>query len=279
MLDDRHHFKPFRGKLWRNASVEMSRGCPWGWCTYCINSTLRNTQKECGKWHREKPIKNVINELKYLIKKHNLNLVFFADDDFCVMGRSRWEEFCYQYKKEIGLPYWMNTELASLNERILKDLVDTGCEGMGIGLESGSEWVRTNVLNRKPMTNKEMKRRYRMIEDAGLTLTLNSMIGMPKETEAHIFETIKFLKDLQPKSIDVNYMTPFVGSQIHKLALEMGCFEPQTRPGFRTMIKDPCMRKNPAMKLPQISREKLMDIYFKFNDYVRGNIPVPKEYA
>ena len=278
MWDDKHHYKPFRGKLWRNASVEMSRGCPWGWCTYCINSTLRLSQKECGKWHREKPIANVIKELKHLIGKHDLDLVFFADDDFCVMGRPRWEEFCYQYKKEIGLPYWMNTELASLNEHILKDLVDTGCEGMGIGLESGSEWVRTNVLNRKPVSNEVMKQKFKLIEDSGLTLTLNSMIGMPLETEAHIFETIKFLKELQPKTVDVNYMTPFVGSQIHKLALQLGCFEPQTRPGFRTMIKDPCMRKNPAMNLPQISRERLTDIYFKFHDYVRGEISIPRDY-
>ena len=139
-------------------------------------------------------------------------------------------------------------------------------------------WVRDNVLNRKPVSNKVMKEKFKLIEDSGITLTLNSMIGMPRETEAHIFETIKFLKDLQPKSIDVNYMTPFVGSQIHKLALELKCFEPQTKAGFRTMVKDPCMRKNPAMDLPQISRERLMDIYFKFNDYVRGKIPLPREY-
>lgn len=278
MWDDKHHYKPFMGKLRRNANVEMSRGCPWGWCTYCINSILRLTQKECGKWHREKSITNVIKELKYLIKKHSLNLVFFADDDFCVMGRPRWEEFIYQYKKEIGIPYWMNTELASLNERILRDLSDSGCVGTGIGLESGSEWIRTNVLNRKPVSNRVMKERFKLIEDAGLMLTVNSMIGIPRETEAHIFETIKFLKDLQPKSLNVSYLTPYVGSQIHKLALDLHCFEPQTELGFRTMVRNPSLRKSPTMDLPQISREMLTDILFKFNDYVRGNLSIPREF-
>ena len=278
MWDDKHHYKPFLSKLRRNITIEMSRGCPYGWCNYCHNSTQRSNQKECGKWHREKSLDNVFREMHYLIEKHDMNLVFFVDDDFLVMGKPRWAEFVRRYKEEINLPFWMNTELDSINERNSNDLTEIGCAGVGIGLESGSEWIRSNVLNRKYVSNAEMTRRFKIIDDAGIRLTLNTMIGIPGEHEDDIFESIKFLRALKPKSIDCNYLTPFIGTPIHKTALKHGLFEAQTRPGFRGMVKNPRMRKHPSMDMPWISQETLKDIYYKFSDYVYEKIPIPAQF-
>ena len=51
-----------------------------------------------------------------------------------------------------------------------------------------------------------------------------------------------------------------------------------TEPGFKGMAKDITVRKRQVMKLPQITDELLDDIFYKFTDYVYGNIEIPEEF-
>ena len=91
--DDAHFVKAYDGKLYRQGNIELSRGCPQK-CTYCINETWRNEFFETGsKLIRKKSIPKLIDEVKILRDKHNLNMFAFADDNFLALTRDKMDEF------------------------------------------------------------------------------------------------------------------------------------------------------------------------------------------
>ena len=277
LWDKKHFVKPYTGRLWQAGYFEMSRGCP-NKCSYCINGCLQASQRNCGRFHREKSIENVINEIKTLKEQYSFEMIFFTDDDFLLTSHTRFDAFINAWMAEIKLPFWINTELELMTEKRLCKLKESGCCGIALGLESGSEWIRSNILHRKYIDNDILIKRFKMIESAGIRITVNSIIGSPDEYEDDVFETIKLLRRIHPKSISVSFMAPFAGTAIHAMAKKEGYFDVYTEPGFRGMAKNVSVREGSVMKMPQITSERLNDIFFKFYDYVYGNIEIPKEF-
>lgn len=277
-LWNRNHFvKPYDGKLCLTGNIEMSRGCLHK-CSYCINYSCQTTfGNERNKFHREKSIENVIREIKTLMKLCNLEMVFFCDDDFLLMSRSRLEEFQESWKKEINLPYWINTTVETVNRERLKYLKETGCCGIGIGIETGCEWLRKRVLLRNT-SNKQIKEGFQLIHEYGIRTTANIMLGFPGEYEEDIFETIKLVKQVKPKSCSLSFVAPYIGTAIHAVSKKLDYIETWDKPGFKGMVKNTSMRKGSTIRLPQISNEKLIDSFYKLTDYINGQLQIPKKF-
>lgn len=277
LWDERHFVKSYNGRLYQTGSFEMSRGCP-NRCSYCINERLQITQQNCGRFHREKSVANLIKEIKMQKAQHGFELIFFADDNFLLMPQAKLDEFARAWTSEIGLPYWINTHLEQITEERLAKLKESGCCGIGIGLESGSEWIRSNVLHRRHIDNDRIVQKFKLIERSGIRVTANSMIGFPGECEDDIFETIKLNRRIRPSSIDLNFVAPYAGTAIHVIAKEKGYLDTYTEPGFKGMARNITVRKWPVIKLPQITSEKLTDIFYKFTGYIYGDIEIPEEF-
>ncbi|MFC2066197.1 B12-binding domain-containing radical SAM protein [Chloroflexota bacterium] len=277
LWDKRHFIKPYTGRLWQAGNFETSRGC-LNKCSYCINECLQILHRGFGRFHRGKSISKVIREIKTLKGQYSLEIIFFADDNFLLMSHARFNEFVHAWTSEIRLPYWMNTEFELITEERLAKLKESGCCGIGIGLESGSEWIRSNVLRRRYISNDRIVEKLKLIESFDIRVTANSMIGFPGEYEDDIFETIKLNRKIKPKSLDLNFVAPYAGTAIHAMAKEKGYLETYAEPGFRGMAKDITVRKKPVMELPQITNEQLNDIFYKFTDYVYGNDEFPAQF-
>lgn len=276
LWDKRHFIKPYTGKLSQAGYFEMSRGC-LNKCSYCINFSYRNILREASNYHRKKSVKKAIEEIKILKGKYNFNRIFFCDDNFLLMSRERMEEFAKSWKLEINLPYWINTTAETINSDRLSKLKETGCCGIGLGIESGSEWLRRNVLMRE-ISNEKMEKTFKLIREFDIRTTANNMIGFPGEYEEDIFETIKLCKNIGPKSFDVTFVAPYIGTAIHKVSKELGYIEVWDKPGFKGMSKNIFMRREPVINNPHIAKEKLMDIYYNFMNYIEGRLPIPDKF-
>ena len=271
-----HFVKPYVGKLYNMGTFELSRGCPFK-CTFCINEQYHEVLEEAGGYFRKKSIANGIKEIKTIKEKLGLELIFFADDNFLQMSDSRVAEFTKLWSSEINLPYWINTTVETISSQRLEMLKKTGCTGIGLGIESGSEWLRQNVL-RKPSTNKRIETALNMIHEFDIRTTANCMIGFPGEYEADIFETIKLFKKLRPKSYGLSFVAPYIGTPIHKLAMQMRSIETLDIPGFRGMVPEIEFRGRSTIKNPNITSERLSQIYLDFIDYIEGEKPIPEEF-
>jgi len=277
--EDAHFIKAYDGKLYRQANIEMSRGCPQK-CTYCINETWRNEFFETGsKLIRKKSVRRMIDEAKFLKEEHNLTMFAFADDNFLALTRDRMSEFRDLWNAEVNLPFWLNTTLESVSDWRLQALADCGCAGIGIGLESGNEWVRNEILKRNTKNGNEiLVETFELIRKFGIRSTANSMIGFPGETLADMFETVKLMKRVNPASYDITFVAPYIGTPIHELALERGLIDVDDQPGFLNMDLNIGFRRGSVIRNPYVSEKEMKHLVDNFFNYVTGRLPIPKEF-
>lgn len=280
LWDRRHFYKPYDGKLYWTGYFEMSRGCPYQ-CTYCVNHTIQKSLKEAGRYFRRKTPTVGIQEIKYHKEKYGLKRVVFCDDNFLMMPGShfkKWgEEFKEGWLKEINLPYWIATSADFISPETLQFLAETGCDGIGLGVESGSEWFKQKILKRN-LTNKKTAEVFSMIHDYGIRTTANIMMGFPGEYEEDVFESIKLMKKIQPKSFSVSFVAPYVGTDIHTACVELGLIDLLDKPGFRGMSKEISFREYTTIRNLHISPKRALELYDTFIDYVSGRMPIPEKY-
>lgn len=275
--DERHLLKPYDGRVYRTGYVETSRGCPHN-CTYCVNHAIRKSLHACGSFYRRKNFELVIAELKQQKALWRIERVVFCDDNFLLCQDEQIHAFSELWKHNIGLPYWITTSAEYINRKKLSYLKESGCDGIGLGVEVGGEWFRRHILLRK-LTNKELYDAFRIIDEFEIRTTANFMIGFPGEYEFDIFETIKLMIRLKPKSFDVAFVSPYVGTRIHALARELGLIDVDNSLGFRGMACNVSFRGRPTIRNPYIGQHRLAELYYEIMGYVNGTRKIPEEYV
>ena len=124
-----------------------SRGCPFN-CTYCYNHAYRKTVHHGeGPYVRRRSIESVIGELMLFKQKYPIKEVYFYDDIF-TLNRKWLDAFCYDYKREIGLPFKCLIRPGTISSEMAFKLKDAGLKYSDVGLESGNEGLRRKLLRR-----------------------------------------------------------------------------------------------------------------------------------
>ncbi len=263
IFDDRHFYKPFLGKVWRAGYFETSRGCPHK-CTYCANCIYQDKFKELGKYNRTKPIEYVIKEIEYMVDKYDLDLVWFNDENFMMMSKDRFNEFAEKYKERINLPFFMQTRANTLlDEEKIKTLKEIGCASIGVGLEVGNEERRRKFLQ-KNVSNESYKKALDLCNKYDLRVSCNVIIGLPFETEEDIMETMNFCKEIKTPSVTVSVFAPYHGSKLYDTCIENELIE-------KKYYDDISIRNESVLNMPQLSKEKINELYYNFNKMVFGD--------
>jgi anaerobic magnesium-protoporphyrin IX monomethyl ester cyclase len=274
--DERHLIKPYDGRIYRTGYVETSRGCPHS-CTYCVNHAIRKSLRDCGHYYRRKDFELVIDELKEQKEKLQIERVVFCDDNFLLCKDEQVQAFSDLWKRYVDLPYWITTSAEYVNPRKLSFLKESGCDGIGLGVEAGGEWFRTKILLRT-VTNRKLVDTFRLIHEFGIRTTANFMIGFPGEHEVDVFESIKLMKQLEPRSFDISFVSPYIGTKIHILAQKLGLIDIEDVPGFRGMARNVSFRGKPSIRNPHIDEDRLVQLYYDAMEYVKGSRQIPDQF-
>ncbi len=185
-------------------SVMFSRGCPYG-CTYCLSR-----HGGVGGHVRWKSVDRAIRETKDLVNYAKPKEVYFDDDTF--LKNPKWvSAFLFRYKQEVGLPFYCNSRPEAVNARICELLVDSGCVALGIGIESGSEKIRKNVLNRN-ISDEEIINSFHLAKSKGLSTWSFNMIGIPGEQVDDLRATIRLNEMAGVDFVRVSVYTPYPGT-------------------------------------------------------------------
>jgi len=255
LFDERHFYKPFCGKVYRYGHVEFSRGCPHK-CSYCANEKLQELYKGKGKYFRRKSIEHIIEELEYLKSAHNLEIVKFWDEEFLLLSEKELEKLSSGYKK-INLPFLICARLDSVTERKARLLKEMGCVNVSVGIESGSEALRKNVLNRH-MSNDQIKRGIAILNKYNIRTSTLNMIGIPFETRKNVFETIELNRTTKAKNSSIMILQPWDGTKIRERAIK-----------FNFLSKD-CenyLYTESYLDMPQLSRHEIKGLAKTFTLY------------
>lgn len=263
IFDKRHLMKAFVGKMLQTGFMEISRGCPFN-CSYCANKSYQEIFKCLGSYHREKPMEYAMKEMEYLKKKYSLELIFFNDENFMMMSENRFKEFIDNYKKRINLPFYIQTRAETLlDENKVKMLKEANCATIAIGVESGSEEIRKKILN-KFIPNTIYERAFANCNKYHIRTTANIIIGLPFETEKDILTSVEFCRKLKTESIGVCIFAPYYGTELRKMCVENGFMEDR-------FYENISMHFGSILKMPQISEERLEELYYNFNNLVYGD--------
>ena len=281
--NEKHFMKPYDGKMLMSGNFEMSRGCMHK-CHYCFNRYMQIgfDKEQVGAYRRNKSVDTIIREVLEHDKKLNFEIILFSDDNFLGRSFSEMEEFYERWEKEVKIPYWINTCIETLNEENVPKLKKSKCIGIGIGMETGSEWVRRNILLKGKMTNEMYVEGFRLMAKNKIRSTCNVMIGFPGEYEEDVFDTIKVNKtirsiDKELTSCAMSFVAPYAGTVMHNISVELGLIEVNDKPGFRGLCKDISMLK-PNIYNPNMSWKRMIELRDNFTDYINGDLPIPEKY-
>lgn len=264
IFDQRHLLKPFMGKMWRTGFFEMSRGCN-SKCGFCANPAYQDIFKTLGKYRREKPIEFVMKEIVYLKNKYNLELIFFNDEDFLSMSNERFNEFSTSYKKDVDLPFFIQTRAETLlKESKLRVLKNIGCVTIGVGIETGNYKTRKDLLNKSTKDSVFIKA-FANCDKYNIRTSASVMIGIPFETEEDILSTVELCKKLNPGAIVLSIFAPFHGTKLREVCIENGLIEDEYNENIS-------LNYSSTLKMPQISKERLEELYYSFNHLVYNGI-------
>ena len=205
-----------------------SRGCPFS-CTYCFNHQLVSNYREdlgCSfkglNYIRHFDVDQMIQEIQYLLKSYRNISMFILDDDLFTFYRDYVKQFCTAYKKICQLPFVVNAHVGFFDETRARYLADANCSIVKFGVESGSERIRRQILQRR-MTNEKIVRSIEIAHHYKLHTSIFLMIGLPAETRSDVLATIRLMAKAKPGRYRWSFFFPFPGTKAYEFS-EQGNF-------------------------------------------------------
>jgi len=221
-------------------SIMTMRGCPYS-CSYCYNVLYKKLYLEKGqRLVRFRSARNIIEECKEL-KDYPLEMIYFQDDEFTANPNFR--ELMCLYKDEVAIPFHAQIRIDRVKDENIKLLKEAGCLGVTFAIESGSEKIRKNLLNRH-MTNEQILNGVKILRKYNLKFRTENMIGIPTETKNDILQTVKLNIECKPDVGWSSIFQPYPNLELGNKCIEMGlwkCDVDKFKPSFfdETELKFP----------------------------------------
>jgi len=215
LLPDREGFYKFSSVHRDNPikNIMTSFGCPFS-CTYCYNSLYKEIYPNLKV--RLRTVDSVIEEANKLDAK----LIYFQDD-FFGFNKKWMEEFNDKWNKR---PYHAQMRIETLNNEKIDLLVESGCVGATIAIETYDEEYRATVLKRK-MKNKTIVDNCKRLMSAGLELRTEQMLGLPNTTLEDELNLLRLNCEIRPTIAWTSIFQPYRGTELGEYCVTNGLYE------------------------------------------------------
>ncbi len=178
-----------------------SRGCPYA-CSFCASSALNKHYLESGqgRYLRQRSPEHVIGELVWADERYRPKTVYFVDDNLTL--NTKWlERFSKDYKKWVDIPFYCTANPATIKERDIELLKEAGCQMIGFGLQSASEKIRVEVLNRRG-SNERIIKSATYCHNNTIQFSFDYITGLPSKSNNNVYEAFKFFNRTNPSIIN-----------------------------------------------------------------------------
>ncbi len=250
-------------KSMRTFTMMTSRGCPYN-CFFCASSVVsqRNVRFHSAEY--------IINHIKLLYKKYQIEGIYFHDDLF-IADKERTIKICnYLIKsglnKKIKWACQVRTEIVLSCEDILDLINKAGCVQFEFGFESGNDRI-LKLLKGNSASVIDNQKALDLTNQHGIKIYGNFMFGNYSETKRDMKDTIDFIE----KNIDkLNFYYVFAANPLPGTAWwKKGLFDPGTFEYERLGDND----KNPKSFTTTLSDEELKKYLNKINILAYKRMP------
>jgi radical SAM superfamily enzyme YgiQ (UPF0313 family) len=195
--------------------VLTARGCPYA-CNFCYRME---------KGYRMRDPENVMDEVSFLHKHYGINYVYFSDE-LLMCNEERVMDFCLQIRTlPFKFKWFCSGRLNFAKPEILAEMKATGCVFINYGIESFDD----EALERmgKHLTCQQIEDGIKATLAEGISPGFNIIWGNLGETKETLRKGVEFLLKYDDHSElrTIRPVTPYPGSKLYDLAIEMGKLE------------------------------------------------------
>ena len=204
-------------------SFMATRGCMFQ-CAYCFHSAYKEIYKNKGEILRRRSVEHLIREIEDVTARYDINFLRFGDDAFVTKYDDWVEEFVEKYQKRVGIPFYFLIHPTVVTKELVYALKQAGCHSIMIGIETGNEHIRKNVLKRN-ISNEQMIEAFRVLKDHDIKIFSNTMMGIPDTHLEDDLESLHFTFTCSPYYAGFTVFTPFPGTKLYTYSLDQGYLE------------------------------------------------------
>jgi len=193
----------------KSVTILATRGCPYSCFHYCVYPLQQ------GRVVRQRSPKNIVDEMKYWKKNHNVEMFIFRDPVFSI-NRKHTIEFCNLLINEnLNIKFAIETHLRILDTELLNLLKKSGLKAVIVGVESANQEVLKSS-NRFTTAKDQQLNKIREIENKNIQVSSMFILGFPSDNTETVMETIAYAKYLNTTYALFNVWTPFPGTPVFK---------------------------------------------------------------
>ncbi|MDP2921140.1 MAG: radical SAM protein [Candidatus Omnitrophota bacterium] len=195
------------------SEIMTARGCPYS-CIFCASKVT------FGSKVRYRSVKNIIAEMEECAAKYKTNHFTILDDTF-TFKKDVFYPVC-DYLKSKKITWDCFTRVDRVDEEMVAKMVESGCEKVSFGLESGSQKMLN--LIKKGITIDQIKKAFSICRKSRLRyIEATFMLGNhPLETMDDIKATMDLIIELDPDLMAFSLTAPFPGTELNRIMKEGG---------------------------------------------------------
>jgi radical SAM superfamily enzyme YgiQ (UPF0313 family) len=241
------------------ASIYTSLGCSFT-CNFCminiINRTANGSDKYAGMFNKFRHWSPdfIIKQLDYLADQ-GVKHIKIADELFLNSPKKHAMPVCdLIIDRGYDFNIWAYTRVNTVREHHLDKLKRAGVNWLAIGIENIRQNVRQEIEKGK-FKDTDITSVVKMIEDAGINVIQNYIVGLPGETVEDARANLDFALDLKCAAYNVYPSMALPGSQLYVEAQLQGQELPREYSEFGFLSYDCFPLSNGIM-----SREEMLQV-------------------
>lgn len=222
---DRSMWQPWILNRDTRLTILLGRGCPFN-CTYCCNHKLRKVSG--GNYVRLRSPQNIIQEIEMLTAQFPETKEYILEVETLGSDMNWLRNLCvelHNFNKHRETPLSFSSNLRVYPRMDFKNIFSllqlAGFKSIVIGLESGSERIRKEVLNRI-YSNSDVVLAVQAAREHDISVGIFNLVGLPYETPADFEETVKMNCSIQPDWHATSIFFPYPGTELYQRVEEMG---------------------------------------------------------
>lgn len=191
-----------------SAQMVASRGCPFS-CNFCLWPQILFN----GNTYRTRDVKDVVDEMEFLIREKEFKSIYFDDDTFNI-GKTRMIRLCSEIidRGLNNIPWAIMARADLMDKDILNAMKKAGLHAVKYGIESISQEIVTGCG--KALDLKKTEDMINYTKSLGIYIHLTFSFGLSGETKETIRRTIDYALKLDPQSVQFSIITPFPGTRL-----------------------------------------------------------------
>ena len=205
--------------------IVSTRGCPFD-CPFC------SVNRTGGHLLKKRPLDHLFCEISGLLDRGCSDCIHVLDDNFGT-DRDRLDAFCRRFAIAHSSARWScYFRMADLDPSTVDQLADASCDGVYVGVESGSDKVLEEL--HRGLTARSVLDRIAYASQR-LNVTASFIWGLPGEDMSdlrHTLDLVAEVLDFERVYVNLYQLSPLSGTALYRrLAPEME-FHPQAVSGF-----------------------------------------------